>query len=79
MYDNKSAMALAKNPVFHGRSKHIDIRYHYIRDIVKKNEIELQFCKSEEQVTDIFTKPLKVELFENFKSMLGIASYSNHN
>ena len=77
--DNKSVMALAKNPVFHGRSKHIELHYHYVRDLVKKNEIELQFCKSEEQVAYIFTKPLKAELFKNFKSMLEIASYSNHN
>ena len=52
--DNKSVMALAKNPVFHGRSKHIELHYHYVRDLVKKNEIELQFCKSEEQVANIY-------------------------
>lgn len=48
--DNKSAIALTKNPVFHGRSKHIDIKYHYIRELVKRSEINLEFCKSEDQV-----------------------------
>ncbi|KAK9698049.1 hypothetical protein RND81_08G079100 [Saponaria officinalis] len=70
--DNKSAIVLAKNPVFHGRSKHIDIKYHYIRVLVKGGDIELEFCGSQEQVADIMTKPLKKELFEKFKAMLGI-------
>ncbi|KAL5802513.1 hypothetical protein ACOSQ4_030818 [Xanthoceras sorbifolium] len=61
--DNKSAISPIKNPVFHGRSKHIDIKFHYIRDLVKENEIAMEFCKSEEQIADILTKPLKAETF----------------
>ena len=61
--DNKSAIALSKNPVYHERSKHIDVRYHFIREQVKNKEIEPVYIKSEDQVADIFTKPLKAELF----------------
>ncbi|XP_030448469.1 uncharacterized mitochondrial protein AtMg00810-like [Syzygium oleosum] len=69
--DNKSAIALAKNLVFHGRSKHIDIKYHFIRDLVKSEEIVLQFCKSEDQVADMFTKPLKTDSFLKLKRKHG--------
>ena len=77
MCDNKSAIALAKNPVFHGRSKHIDIKYHYIREQVKDGEIELNFCRSEDQIADILTKPLKADLFERLKTMLGVMNFQN--
>ena len=70
--DNKSAIALSKNPVFHGRSKHIDIRFHKIRELVAEKEVMIEYCPTEEQVTDIFTKPLKAELFYKLKKMLGM-------
>ncbi|KAJ3705098.1 hypothetical protein LUZ61_008803 [Rhynchospora tenuis] len=70
--DNKSAIELAKNPVHHERSKHIDVRFHFIREQVKKRNVELSFIKSEDQVADIFTKPLPRRLFEKFKFLLGM-------
>lgn len=72
--DNNSAINLAKNPVAHGRSKHIDIRFHFLRDLVEKNKIELKFCKTEDQVANILTKPLKVDAFEKLRNMLGISA-----
>lgn len=63
--DNKSAQALAKNPVYHDRSKHIDTRYHFIRECIAKKEVELKYVKSHDQVADIFTKPLKFEDFRD--------------
>ena len=72
--DNKSAIALTKNPVFHDRSKHIDIKFHYIRDLVRDNEIAVEFCKSEEQVADILTKPLRIEVFLRLKKKLGLCT-----
>ncbi|KAK8540598.1 hypothetical protein V6N13_027117 [Hibiscus sabdariffa] len=57
--DNKSAQALAKNPVLHDRSKHIDTRYHFIREHIANKEVELKFVKTQDQVVDIFTKPLQ--------------------
>lgn len=70
--DNNSAIKLSKNPVLHGRSKHIDVKYHFLRDLTRKGVIDLIFCKSEEQVADIFTKPLKVASFQKLREMLGV-------
>jgi hypothetical protein len=56
--DNKSAISLAKNPVFHDRSKHIELKYHFIRDCVETKKIELEFVVTEHQLADMFTKPL---------------------
>lgn len=52
MCDNKLAIALAKNPVFHDRIKHIDIKYHYIRELLKNGEIELDFYRIEDQIAE---------------------------
>jgi hypothetical protein len=70
--DNKSALALAKNPVFHDRSKHIDTRYHFIRECIARKEVQLEFVKSQDQVADIFTKPLKYDTFYKLRALLGV-------
>ncbi|GKV17840.1 hypothetical protein SLEP1_g28296 [Rubroshorea leprosula] len=75
--DNISTINLAKNPVQHGRSKHINIRFHYLQDLIDKRVIELKYCKSENQVADILTKPLKYEAFVKLKSMMGISALPN--
>ena len=72
--DNRSTIALAKNPVYHERSKHIDTRHHFIREHVKNKEVELISCKTNDQVADIFTKPLKGDIFIRMKIMLRMAS-----
>ncbi|KAE8728448.1 hypothetical protein F3Y22_tig00004355pilonHSYRG00008 [Hibiscus syriacus] len=74
--DNKSAIALAKNPVFHDRSKHIDIRYHYIRECVARKDVEVEYMKSQDQVADIFTKPLTSEDFLRLRNLLGVTRSS---
>jgi len=56
--DNQSAMHFAENPVFHGRSKHIDIRHHFVHERLASNEVILNHCASKENVADMFTKPL---------------------
>ena len=56
--DNKSGVRLSENPMFHDRSKHIDIRYHFLRDCVKRGSIRLEYIQIYEQVADIFTKAL---------------------
>ena len=73
--DNKSTISLAKNPVSHSRSKHIDMKYHYVREQVKDNVIELIYCRTEDQVADIFTKALKTEVFLKLKQMLGMENW----
>ncbi|EOY26457.1 Copia-like retrotransposable element, putative [Theobroma cacao] len=60
--DNKSAISIVKNPVWHGKTKHINVKYHAVRDIVEKNEINVQYCPSELQLADIFTKPFQKKL-----------------
>ena len=74
--DNKSAIALAKNSVFHDRSKHIDTRYHYIRECVTKKEVQLEYVKTNDQLADIFTKPLKREDFVKLRTLLGVTKSS---
>jgi hypothetical protein len=61
--DNKSAIALANNPVFHKRSKHIDIKYHWLREKVAEGVVTLVYVKTEEQLADIFTKGLAYPRF----------------
>ena len=74
--DNNSTIQLSKNSVFHGRSKHIDIRFHFLRDLTRDKIVELSYCNSQEQVADIMTKPLKLEQFLKLRSMLGMVDAS---
>ena len=68
---------LSKNPVLHGRSKHIDVKYHFLRDLTKDGIVDLIYCKSEDQVADIFTKPLKLAAFQKLRSLLGVCALEN--
>lgn len=70
--DNKSAIDLAKNPVFHGRSKHIDVRFHFIRECVENGEIIVKHVNSEDQRANSLTKALGVAKFERMRSQLGV-------
>lgn len=72
--DNTSTIKLSKNPVFHGRCKHIGVRFHFLRNLVKEGEICLEYCESKEQVADIFTKALNRQVFECLRNKLGICS-----
>ena len=72
--DNNSAISLSKNSVFHQKSKHIDTRFHFIRELVKGGDISLKFCGSKEQLADIFTKPLGRDVFQFQRQNLGIVN-----
>ncbi|GKE39905.1 retrovirus-related pol polyprotein from transposon TNT 1-94, partial [Tanacetum coccineum] len=74
--DNKSAIALCCNNIQHSRSKHIDIRHHFIKDQVENGVVELYFVRTEYQPADIFTKPLARERLEFLIKMLGMQSMS---
>ena len=65
-------MKLSKNPVFHDKSKHIKIKYHYIRDMVQRGAVKLQCVATEEQIADVLTKPLAKVKFEYFREKLGV-------
>ena len=70
--DNTSAIALTKNLVFYARTKHIEVKNHFIRDHVQKRDIDLEFIDTNHQIDDIFTKPLDKEKFEYFRNELGM-------
>ncbi|CAL2243024.1 unnamed protein product [Prunus armeniaca] len=77
--DNSSTIKLSKNPVLHGRSKHIDVRFHFLRDLTKAGVVDLVHCQSQDQIADILTKPLKLEAFEKLRGLLGVLSGSTVN
>ena len=64
MGDNQGSIAIARNPVSHARTKHIDIRYHFIREAVQDGVIDLRFCPTSEMIADALTKPLPRNKFE---------------
>ena len=74
--DNTSAITITENPVQHSRTKHIDIRYHFITEHVKNVTMELHFVPSEKQLADIFTKPLDESTFTRLVSELGMLYFS---
>jgi hypothetical protein len=73
--DNQGAIALAKNPHLHERSRHIDICHHYIRDLVQRGRVKIKYIPTAEMVADGFTKPLERTAFEKFKDQLGMLSF----
>ena len=76
LLDNTSAIAITENPVQHSRTKHIDIRYHFIREHVMNDTVELHFVLSEKQLADIFTKPLDESTFTRLVCELGMLNFS---
>lgn len=72
MEDNQAAIAMVKNPVYHSRSKHIDIRFHFIRDLYQEGHIMLQYCPSSENVADLMTKPIPRIHYERLRLKLGL-------
>ena len=63
---------MTENPVIHNRSKHIEICYHFIRDMVQRGALKVQYISTDEQVADVLTKPLSRVKFELFQDKLGI-------
>ena len=70
--DSSSAIAISHNPIQHSRTKHIDIRYHFLKDNVQKGKIELIFVSSPEEIADVFTKALDEKDFNHFLKLLGM-------
>ena len=70
--DNQGAISLAKNPVHHQRSKHIDISYHFIRNEIQNGIVDLKYVKSEDNVSDIFFKPVSKSRLLKFENIRGI-------
>ncbi|KAF2347047.1 hypothetical protein FHG87_022197 [Trinorchestia longiramus] len=76
--DNQSAICLAQILKYHGRSKHIDIKFHYVRDLVRNKEIDLVCCPSNDMLVDIFTKGLSAEKFSRLRRKLSVVSFEKH-
>ena len=72
--DNTGAINLSKNWTTGGRTKHIDLRYHYIRELVEQEIIEVVFVRSEANISDIFTKNLRQILFDKHQAGLGVSA-----
>ncbi|BFG28414.1 hypothetical protein CerSpe_146880 [Prunus speciosa] len=71
-YDNQSAVHLAENPAFHARTKHVEIHYHFIREKVLQEEIEMRHINTDDQVADLFTKGLSTGKFKKFRRQLNV-------
>jgi len=75
--DNKATIAMTKNPAFHSRTKHIDIRYHFIRDHTARGDIELKFCGTRDQIADVLTKALPQAKHDQFRQKLGVCNFES--
>lgn len=73
------SVELSKNPVLHGRSKHIDVRFHFLRELTKDGVVKLVHCHTQEQIADIMTKPLKLDVFVKLRSLMGVYSFPGVN
>jgi hypothetical protein len=73
LVDNKSAISLAKNPVFHERSKHIDIRYHFIRECVEQGRVGIDYIRTNDQLADVLTKALGHLVFQGLRRRIGMS------
>ena len=72
--DNTSAISVSKNPVFHSKTKHIPIKYHFLREKVTNQIVQVHYIPTTEQIADIFTKPLPKTPFEYIRQKLGVIS-----
>jgi len=70
--DNQSAICMAKSPQFHGRTKYIEIKYHFIREQIKNGTVELKYCPTENIIADMLIKGLHKERFVKLRQMAGI-------
>jgi hypothetical protein len=73
--DNQGTIELAKNPVHHQRTKHIDIQHHFVREKIESGEIDLVYCPTGDQLADTLTKSLTREKFQHFFNKLGLVEH----
>lgn len=72
LHDNTSTISISKNHVMHSKTKHIPMKYHFMREHVLEQKVKLEYVPSKQQVADIFTKPLPRDSFEYLRQKLGI-------
>ena len=73
--DNQSCVKFSENQVFHDKTKHVKIKYHYIEDMVQRGVVKLQYIVTEEHIADMLTNPLARVKFEYFREKLGVLRY----
>lgn len=74
--DNQGSIALSKNPVFHSRTKHVEIHFHWIREKIQDGSIEIKYCPTEDMVADVLTKSLDKGKLTGFRRDLGLLEVS---
>ena len=74
--DNASAVRLSKNPELHQRTKHIDIRYHFVRQKWLSGELNIEHISGDQQVADIFTKALAKKRFQHLRTAVGVVNFA---
>ena len=70
--DNTSAINISKNLVMHAKTKHIAIKYHYVRELVEDKQVKIEYIHTKEQIADIFTTPLLKDAYEYLRGKLGV-------
>ena len=72
--DNQGTIAIARNPVYHSRTKHINIKYHYVRKTILDGYVTLDYCSTEQMIADLITKPLPRDRFETLQNLMELES-----
>ena len=75
-YDNTSAIDISKNLVMHAKTKHIAIKFHYVRELVEDKQVKMEYIYTKEQIANIFTKPLPKDAYEYLRGKLGVEPLS---
>ena len=73
--DNQSTIAMTKNLIYHSRTRHIETCYHFLRELVAKEDIKMEYCNTSEQVVDVFIKPLPLKKFMDLRDLLGVGDF----
>ena len=77
--DNSSSIELSNNLILYGRSKHIDIRFHFLHELTKDGIAKMVHCNTQEKITDVMTKPLKLDVFIKLRSLMGVCTFPSIN
>ena len=72
--DNQAAIAISNNPIFHGKMKLFKFKYYFLREVQKNNKLQLIYCKTEDQLADMLTKPLSKTRFETLRDKIGVCN-----
>ena len=72
--DNQAAISISNNPIFHGKTKHFNIKLFFLREVQKNEDVLLVHCKFEVQIVDMFTKPFPTSRYGNLRARLGVYS-----